>query len=189
MIYNLKNFFITCTQKHYARCYRVFVLIGTVIFVFIALPLVYLYAGQLIAALIPITTPYRLRIFFAVITLPIGITLIIWTLYTQYAIGGGSGSHIIPPSRLITSGIYRYCRHPMQLGAIIYYFGIGTLLGSLTSGLFGALITYFVGLWFHKKIEEKILEQRFGDEYRAYKKRTPPLIPLFMRVCEHQSEQ
>jgi protein-S-isoprenylcysteine O-methyltransferase Ste14 len=66
----------------------------------------------------------------------------------------------------------------MTLGTTAFYLGIAIWTGSL-SALVLALI-YPVGILIYiKLIEERELEQRFGHEYLAYKRRTPFLIPRF----------
>lgn len=66
----------------------------------------------------------------------------------------------------------------MSFGTVLLYLGISILIGSFSAmgmvfGFFIALITYI------KKIEERELEMRFGEEYLAYKKGTPFIIPRF----------
>ena len=62
-----------------------------------------------------------------------------------------------PATKLVTHGFYRMTRNPMYLGLSIAYVGLAFVLWGLIS-------TVIVK-------EEEYLEQRFGDEYRAYKKR------------------
>lgn len=68
---------------------------------------------------------------------------------------------------LITHGPFRMSRNPMYLGMVIAMVGTALLLGTLTPWLvppaFVAVIHHFFIL-----PEEKLMEQTFGDEYRAY---------------------
>ena len=71
-------------------------------------------------------------------------------------------------SSLVTGGPYRITRNPMYLGMTLILLGIGVLCGTLTPfleiPLFVALINYrFI------RMEEGMLEERFGDEYLYYK--------------------
>jgi len=78
---------------------------------------------------------------------------------------------MMPTRRLVVEGPYNYCRNPMTLGVIIFYFGIDFLIGSLSSFgltvLFMALILAYI-----KLVEEKELGARFGQEYIEYKRKS-----------------
>ncbi len=72
-------------------------------------------------------------------------------------------------SRLVIEGPYRFSRHPMYLGMILILAGLAVLLGTITPA---AVIPEFI--WMSKRfidIEEKAMEETFGDEYLAYSKR------------------
>lgn len=73
-------------------------------------------------------------------------------------------------SYLVTEGLFKYSRHPMYLGMLLALVGLFLLLGSITP-LF--VIPIFV--WAITKrfllIEERALEERFGEEYIKYKDR------------------
>src|SRR5262249_43061703 len=71
---------------------------------------------------------------------------------------------------LVTSGPYRYSRHPLYLGGNIFiFYGFALFLGSISALI---LITLHLPIieWMARR-EERQLEARFGDEYREYKKR------------------
>ena len=61
----------------------------------------------------------------------------------------------------------------MYLGAAILFRSIGAVILVL---LFAGLLLLYI-----KRVEEKEMELRFGDEYRSYKRQTPFLIPRFWR--------
>lgn len=73
-------------------------------------------------------------------------------------------------SGIVTTGLYKISRNPMYVGLLMILTGYAVWLGSLTPFLmlpvFYALITEM-----QIKPEEKILEQKFGDEYLNYKHR------------------
>lgn len=76
---------------------------------------------------------------------------------------------------LITSGVYRYIRHPIYTGLFLAYTG-GEIVAQ--SYLFLIAIVFFFlrgSLW--AKREEKILGKHFGDAYILYMKRTKMFIP------------
>ncbi len=71
-------------------------------------------------------------------------------------------------SYLIKEGIFNYSRNPIYLGMIICLIGLWIFLGSL-SPVF--IIPVFAGLIqkIFIKQEEKMLEDKFGQEYQEYK--------------------
>ncbi len=101
-----------------------------------------------------------------------------WSIYSQFTIGRGTPVPLMATQKLIVQPPYTYCRNPMALGAIVMYLGAAILFRS-----FGAviLVLFFAGvlLFYIKRIEEKEMEIRFGEDYLAYKQQTPFLIPRF----------
>jgi protein-S-isoprenylcysteine O-methyltransferase Ste14 len=78
--------------------------------------------------------------------------------------------------QLITHGIYRFVRHPIYLGVIIAFIGIAVYTSSLYGLLaFSALIPVFLN---RIRMEERLLTEEFGDEYRTYKEATSKLSPF-----------
>lgn len=71
---------------------------------------------------------------------------------------------------LITSGIYSRLRNPMYLGIIFIHIGIPLSSKSLLTLISAVLWIPQLLLWKHW--EEKELEERFGEKYIDYKKRT-----------------
>jgi protein-S-isoprenylcysteine O-methyltransferase Ste14 len=78
--------------------------------------------------------------------------------------------------RLITDGPYRWLRHPAYTGMVLIYFGIALSLGSWL-GAIAALVMMLSATLYRISIEEKVLIEAFGDEYRDYMKRTWKLFP------------
>lgn len=87
----------------------------------------------------------------------------------------GRSFSVLPEARaLVTTGPYRYVRHPVYLGEIIAYSGL--LLASL-SPLNAALAGLFcVGQFLRMGLEERALKSAF-PEYAAYAASTPRLLP------------
>ncbi len=76
---------------------------------------------------------------------------------------------------LVTSGPYRYVRHPMYAGGLIAAVGSAIVCGGAFVFLLVILGTLF--LW-RVGAEEKLMTQQFPKEYPEYKKRTKALIPF-----------
>lgn len=75
-----------------------------------------------------------------------------------------------PTTAIVTSGVYRVTRNPMYVGMALVYAAVALALGSpLALALLPAAV-----LVIHRGVilrEERYLERKFGDEYRAYKAR------------------
>ncbi len=81
--------------------------------------------------------------------------------------------------QLITSGPYRRVRHPIYLGALLVSFGIAVFA---KSGIGFGVMALLVPLIRRRiRIEERLLTEHFGDDYRAYQRRTGMLLPRFGR--------
>lgn len=70
---------------------------------------------------------------------------------------------------LVTGGIYRITRNPMYLGLALLLLGWGIYLANLLSLVF---VLAFIGYLNRFQIvpEERVLDTRFGDAYRQYKR-------------------
>ena len=80
------------------------------------------------------------------------------------------------PSGVVSTGAFQYVRHPLYLGSIMFYLGLAVSTASLFSLVLVVLIFIFYN--FIASYEEKLLEDRFHEEYRNYKKRTGKWVPL-----------
>jgi protein-S-isoprenylcysteine O-methyltransferase Ste14 len=76
----------------------------------------------------------------------------------------------------ITTGIYRYSRHPMYITQLVMLIGVGI---ASASWLFLLLTIVYTGLGFiYAGSEERICLEKYGDAYREYMERTPRWIGL-----------
>jgi protein-S-isoprenylcysteine O-methyltransferase Ste14 len=116
------------------------------------------------------------NIFVGIVFLVIGVIYGFWSIYSQLSRARGTPLPMMPTQKLLIDGPFRQCRNPMTFGTITAYLGVGILVGSVSSIVFiliigGLLLTYI------KRFEERELEERFGQEYVAYKKTTPLFFP------------
>ncbi len=76
---------------------------------------------------------------------------------------------------LVTSGPYRYVRHPMYTGGIIACIGSAIVVGGAW-----ILLLVILGLIFLWRVgaEDRLMARQFPNEYPLYKKRTKALIPF-----------
>lgn len=78
--------------------------------------------------------------------------------------------------KLRTHGIYRFTRNPIYFGFILVAIGIPIF----TSSLYGFLVMLLeIPICLSRiRIEQKMLIEEFGDEYRKYMKTTKRLFPF-----------
>jgi len=77
---------------------------------------------------------------------------------------------------LITSGPYRFVRHPIYTGLLLAFAGSALARGDWSAVLAFALV--FLALWRKLKLEERWMREHFGDMYQAYTQRAAALIPF-----------
>jgi protein-S-isoprenylcysteine O-methyltransferase Ste14 len=71
---------------------------------------------------------------------------------------------------LITNGVFRICRHPMYLGFVLIFIGIAVFMGSLTPFAVVVVFAILMDVVFIR-VEEKMLEETFGEAWLEYKKK------------------
>jgi protein-S-isoprenylcysteine O-methyltransferase Ste14 len=80
-----------------------------------------------------------------------------------------------PPKRIVSSGAFRYVRHPLYLGSIVFYIGLAVSTLSLLSVL--VVIAIFAFYDYIASYEEKLMEATFGADYMTYKEKTGKWAP------------
>lgn len=153
---------------------------GAALFLFV-IPGTLLFFGKFVAGHVSMVCPREARLASALTVGALGLCLLAWAVLAQWRTGEGTPAPIAPTRRLVITGPYRLCRNPIELGAVLYYYGLGALAHSVTAGLFMFLCAFLVGTCYHKFVEERELFLRFGEEYLEYKRRTPFLIPRLWR--------
>jgi len=78
--------------------------------------------------------------------------------------------------RVITSGPYRYVRHPSYTGLLLAFFGLGVSFGSWLS-IAALMIPITLALLHRIRLEESVLAGALGPPYAAYCATTARLIP------------
>jgi protein-S-isoprenylcysteine O-methyltransferase Ste14 len=71
---------------------------------------------------------------------------------------------------IVEEGPFLFSRNPMYLGMVLAAIGIAMLLGTLSPFLIVGVLVWLLTSRFIA-VEETMLEDKFGDDYRAYKKR------------------
>ena len=76
---------------------------------------------------------------------------------------------------LITSGPYRWVRHPFYLAGALGALGVCLATANWFFAVLGAVVLIF--LYRRTRIEEAKLVERFGDDYRSYMQRVGRFLP------------
>jgi protein-S-isoprenylcysteine O-methyltransferase Ste14 len=78
--------------------------------------------------------------------------------------------------KLVSAGLYRFIRHPMYASFLLIALAQAFLLPNWVAGMSG-LIGFAVLFFMRVHVEERMMLDNFGDEYRAYSSRTKRIIP------------
>jgi protein-S-isoprenylcysteine O-methyltransferase Ste14 len=136
--------------------------------IFFGAPLEFLYTPGLLprASVMQIA---GLALILAALVLRIWARRIIRGMYTGHV-------QILTGHRLVQEGPYRYIRHPGYAGFMLMGLGIAMGYSSLI-GLGAVPLLLYPGLVYRMRVEEKMLEQQFGEEYRHYANNTGRCFP------------
>jgi len=117
-----------------------------------------------------------ISILLGLVSIGAGLALWLWTVRLFARVGQGTLAPWDPPRRLVIRGPYRHLRNPMIAAVLAVLAGEAMVLGSVPLLIWGAIFFGFNHAFFVLR-EEPALEQRFGDEYRAYRREVPRWLP------------
>ena len=105
----------------------------------------------------------------------IGLAFATWA---RVALGGNWGMPMTlqQDPELVTSGPYRYVRHPIYTGVIAMWIGTALVYPLATPAC--AAVTIYA--FFSALREERDMEQRFPESYPEYRKRSKMLLPFLI---------
>jgi protein-S-isoprenylcysteine O-methyltransferase Ste14 len=103
-----------------------------------------------------------------------GLSFAIWA---RFHLGTNwSGRPAIRENHTLTrTGPYALVRNPIYTGFLTGILGTAIATGSLLA--FFCMVIIFVGFLAKIRVEEEILAEEFGEEYREYRRRTKALVP------------
>jgi protein-S-isoprenylcysteine O-methyltransferase Ste14 len=103
-----------------------------------------------------------------------GLLLAVWTLLSWRQLFVGHG--VLRGQRLVTGGAYAFVRHPVYLGGVLIWAGLSLCFLSLPAA---AVTAFYVAPAYllYIRSEEAMMLDCFGEEYRAYRRRVPMLLP------------
>ncbi len=114
------------------------------------------------------------------VTVAVGLALIVvgeaWRLWGVATAGTVTRRRSRDVQKLVTHGPFAYSRNPLYNGNYLLWMGF-TALSGVWWFLPIATVLFGVEYYFIVRYEEGVLESIFGDEYLAFKRRTPRWIP------------
>ncbi|MEH6759014.1 MAG: isoprenylcysteine carboxylmethyltransferase family protein [Parasphingorhabdus sp.] len=81
---------------------------------------------------------------------------------------------------LVTTGLYRFARHPQYTGLFIALFGEGIIHWPTIFSI-SLLPLIVIAYYFLARKEEREMLRKFGDDYRVYQSQVPMFIPQWGR--------
>jgi protein-S-isoprenylcysteine O-methyltransferase Ste14 len=177
MLRRLSSALASLSEKPRSSVQRVIYLVLGATGALVLVPWLLIVAGRWVHSWIPFAVPRFVELAIAAACIPAGLFFFVWSTGTMWKLGKGTPNPAAPTQHLVVEGPYKLCRNPIELAGILYFLGLGALVDSLAVGLFAMLFPVVFGSAYFKFVEEKELVLRFGDEYVAYRERTPFVIP------------
>ena len=108
-----------------------------------------------------------------------GLALHVWARRT---LAQGWSPVVSPPAgaALAENGPYAHLRHPLY--AAILLVAAGTVAGHCSRATLAAAAGFAIGIALKRRAEDRALEARFGERWRAYAARVPAFVPRFSRA-------
>ena len=118
--------------------------------------------------------PVAVRVF-GVVVMWLGLATRVWAVA---ALGGAFRTtvEVDRDQAVVTTGPYKWIRHPSYAGLLLIGAGLGLALGNWLS-VFACLLLPLPALAWRIRVEEAELSRVLGHAYRAYQARTARLIP------------
>jgi protein-S-isoprenylcysteine O-methyltransferase Ste14 len=110
--------------------------------------------------------------------LAVGLLLFVASLRRFATEGEGTLAPWDPPRALVVRGPYRHVRNPMISGVVFILFGEALVLLSWRHAEWAAAFLG-INLIYIPLLEEPMLEARFGESYREYRRHVPRIWPRF----------
>ncbi len=110
----------------------------------------------------------------------VGSLLLLWRAYYDLGRNWSPTLQIVKEHSLVTQGIYKYIRHPIYAGLFVWALAQPLLLHNWIAGIL--LLIFFTVLYVVRvPLEEEMMVEEFGDEYKEYMDRTGGIIPRLNR--------
>ncbi len=138
------------------------------------MPLLTIVVGHLLGRFVPIfdqfdlATPGRYWVGGLIAVAAVAI-FIAWP-FAQFKRSKQDPAPWTPTPEIVVEGPYKFTRNPMYVGLILFCFGIGIVLSDIWTLILTPVCAWMIYLIAIRQ-EEVYLQEKFGDSYRAYKKR------------------
>jgi protein-S-isoprenylcysteine O-methyltransferase Ste14 len=102
--------------------------------------------------------------------------LVFWRAHYDLKANWSPSLELYEGHTLITHGIYKNIRHPMYASLLLANIAQILLIPNWIAGPTSLIMFIFFYL-FRSRAEEKMMVEKFGDEYRGYQKATGRILP------------
>jgi phosphatidylglycerol:prolipoprotein diacylglycerol transferase len=148
-------------------CRSLVIALGYVAGFFCLLPATLFGLGRRIDALlgferIPALVPFGL------VLLSFGTVFMLVSMVGLSVRGRGLPMSHLPPTLLVTQGLYSHFRHPIYVGYTIAFAGLGSCAGSLGIGVGASLLLAITAVIYALGFEEPRLVRRHGERFAEY---------------------
>ena len=99
-----------------------------------------------------------------------------WRSHDDLGANWSSSLEIRETHTLVDRGVYERIRHPMYTAAFLFTIAQTLLIANWIAGPAG-LLAFLTLYLLRVRREERMMEERFGEDYRVYMRRTKRLIP------------
>ena len=119
---------------------------------------------------LPVLARHALARYVAGAVLAVAGFVIIFAAAGRFVAAGTNIPPNLPTTALVVDGIYQRTRNPLYLGTTLVYLGLSVAAGSLWAIVLVVPLLWVINTGVIAR-EERYLERKFGDAYRAYKGR------------------
>lgn len=131
------------------------------------------FKGALATQITPVSTGL------GIIGVLLSIAAVAFAIWARLTLGKNWSGAVITLKKdhqLVTSGPYKYVRHPIYTGYFLATLGTALTIGTFASYI--ATIMIFIGFLIRMNKEETLMTTHFPSEYPAYKQRSKKIIPF-----------
>ena len=134
------------------------------------------------------TIHFGINLIFGLILVIAGLSVMVITISSFIRIGKGTLAPWSPTKRLVIKGLYKYVRNPMILGVLTILLSESLCFWSksilIWAGSFFIINTIYFIIY-----EEPGLEERFGEDYKEYKRHVSRWMPRLKPYHPDQKEE